>query len=107
MPADTVKHTPLDELLRRFEMAAFARAANLPRGREARAAAIRDRDADYDAARQAIADFADQSRRAPDPVREKLVEALEWVRRNYASGSTTEINARIDAAFLLAKGEKA
>lgn len=28
-----------------------------------------------------------------------LVETLQWVRANYAGGSTAEINARIDAAL--------
>jgi hypothetical protein len=34
-----------------------------------------------------------------------LVETLEWVRANYAAGSTAEINARIDAALRKARGE--
>jgi len=29
----------------------------------------------------------------------ELVEALKWVRQNYASGSTREINARIDGVL--------
>lgn len=32
----------------------------------------------------------------------RLVETLQWVRRNYASGSTAEINAMIDNALKLA-----
>lgn len=34
---------------------------------------------------------------------ERLREALAWVRKNYAGGSTSEINARIDAALSEAK----
>lgn len=34
---------------------------------------------------------------------EALVEALRWVRANYASGSTAEINARIEAAIKAAE----
>ena len=34
----------------------------------------------------------------------ELLEALKWVRMNYASGPTAEINARIDAAIAKAEG---
>lgn len=34
----------------------------------------------------------------------EMLEALRWVRANYAAGSTTEINARIDAAISKAEG---
>ena len=33
----------------------------------------------------------------------ELFETLKWVRDNYASGSTREINARIDAALAKAR----
>jgi hypothetical protein len=39
---------------------------------------------------------------APD-----LFAALEWVRANYAAGSTAEINFRIDDALRKARGESA
>lgn len=34
----------------------------------------------------------------------ELLEELKWVRSNYASGPTAEINARIDAAIAKAEG---
>jgi hypothetical protein len=37
----------------------------------------------------------------------ELFETLLWVRENYASGSTTEINRRIDSALRKARGETA
>jgi hypothetical protein len=41
----------------------------------------------------------------PDLV-ETLVKTLIWLRQNYAAGSTTEINARIDAAIAAARKGK-
>jgi hypothetical protein len=41
----------------------------------------------------------------PEPgLVEMLVDTLVWVRKNYGGGSTTEINARIDAAIAKAIG---
>lgn len=34
----------------------------------------------------------------------EMQETLRWVRKNYASGSTREINERIDAAIAKAEG---
>lgn len=43
-----------DKMLDRFEDAAFAQKANLPRGRVERAAAIKSRDDEYKSAREAL-----------------------------------------------------